>query len=130
MVQLALMLQIVIQHRRYDRLDQALRPRTMGPNAHDGQAHTLQQVGPVLFRALARRHERHHQPIEPRGPRVSAPVRDHELVDEEFAVTGLHGGDEMAKDVAAFLIGPVVEDGVHEVSTGAWERHSQLHGRF
>lgn len=91
----------------------------MSPNPHDRQSDTLQELRPGLFRALARRHERHHQPVKSRGCRVSAAVRDHYLVDQDFAVSRFHGGDKMVEYFATFLVGPVVEDRVHEVSSGA-----------
>lgn len=100
-------------------LNQALRavPRAVDP--FDLQPTPREQVLPVLPRALPAAEEGQHHDIQTGGLPVGAGVRDDVLVDEDLAVAGLHGGGDVGEDLEARLVGPIVEDGVHEVGAGA-----------
>ena len=65
---------------------------------------------------------RHHDQIQTRRFPVCSHVRDDVLVDQHFAVARLQGGEEVGEDLAAHVIGPVVEDGVHVVCACAYGR--------
>ena len=64
----------------------------------------------------------HHYQIQTRGFPVCSHVRDDVFVDQHFAVARLQGGEEVGEDLAAHVIGPVVEDGVHVVCACAYGR--------
>ena len=60
-------------------------------------------------------------------------IRDDVVVDEELAVAPCHGGDDGVENIAAFVVGPVVEDGVEVIcacSLAVDEKKNQPHVPF
>lgn len=92
------------------------------PDLDDLQAHTLQEVAPLLFGALHGA-ERRATDVGERLEAAAARGRQDGLADQELGLAGgRHGGDLVAQDLAAFGVGKVVEDAAHEVDAGVWER--------
>lgn len=105
----------VIPPSRQLTLDQTLHSPPHGPDLDDPQPSRLQQRVPVFFRAFSRGEVRHHNDIQRRGLPVRVRAGNHVLVDEKLAVPGFHGGGDVRKDLPAFIVGPVMEDGVHVI---------------
>lgn len=101
-------------------LNQTLSPFPTTINPTNPQPTLTQQILPILPRTFPRRQQRQHHDIQTCGLPVSARIRNHVLVDQQLAVPGLHGGGDVGEDLEARAVGPVVEDGVHEVGSGAW----------
>lgn len=80
------------------------------------------QLAPVVLRTLQSRQLRHHQDVACGGLPIRARLGDHAFEDQYLAVAGLHGIREAGQDLPAHLIRPVVEDGVHEVSSRSFDR--------
>lgn len=99
-------------------LNQTLGTVSGTPNLDNLQVGLVQESLPVLTGALAGAQESHHHDIQARGLPLGAGVWDDILIDEELAVAGLHGSGDVSKDLEADLLGPVVEDRVHEVCAG------------
>ena len=109
-------------HSRQLALNQTLRAIPHGPDLGDLEPGLRQQVLPVLARALARAEQRRHHDVEGRRLPMRAGIGHHVLVDEDLAVAGLHGRRDVGEDLEAHLVGPVVQDGVHEVGAGSCVR--------
>lgn len=94
------------------RLNQTLHARLKRPNPHQPKPHPLQQILPVLLRALSRGENGHEQQIQARTHSRRAFVGDHDLVDQKLAVVFCEGGFELGEDLFAFGIGPIGQDRV------------------
>lgn len=71
---------------------------------------------PVPCRALLGGKVGHHDEVQTGGFPIGIGVWDDILIDEDLAVSPLHGGDEVGQDLATVVIIPVVQDRVHVVS--------------
>lgn len=100
--------------------NQALSTRfTPFDDASDLESGIPQQLLPVAHRALATRKAAHHDHIERRADPIRTMIRDDMLGDEQLAVAFAHGSLEIAEDVGALLVAPIVEDRVKIVSSCA-----------
>lgn len=79
----------------------------------------LNKPPPVGLRPLQRRQLRHHEEVAGGRLPMRASRGDNAFEDENLAVTWLHGLREAGQDLSAYVVRPVVEDGVHEVGAGA-----------
>lgn len=68
---------------------------------------------------LASRQLRHHQHVTRGCFPIGTGSRDHAFEDEQLAVSRLHRLRQTSEDLLADIIGPIVQDGVHEVGSGS-----------
>ena len=102
------------------RLDQALGSLIVGPDPYNLQPGLTQQYLPFLLRTLLDGSHGHHDPIHRRSRPRGSVIGHDEIVDEQFRVAGLHGWDDVLKDLEARGVVPVVQDRVEIVCSGAW----------
>ena len=99
----------------------------MTPNPHNPQPYLTQQPAPLPIRTFRRSTHAHHDQIQRRHKPVRVLIGDHKVVDQHRG-PAFHDLDQLSEDISALGVGPVVEDGVQEVESGACERERIVSG--
>lgn len=97
------------------RLDDTLRANLEIPDLDDFEPCHGQDSVPGSYSPLFRRDDSHHQKIHGRAEMMRVLICDYNLVDQEFAVPGLHRGFDVAEDLKTLLIWPAVQHGMEVV---------------
>ena len=101
----------------HDSHDGLVHARRVGASHRNFQPHRIQQLGPLRARALPRSESRHHGQVHLGRLPVHARVREDHFVEQDGGI-GTHGCDDVLENLAAFMVGPVVEDGAEVVEFG------------
>lgn len=86
------------------------------------QPYRLKQPTPLVFGALKRSNLHHHHDAHTRRGQITVHVGQDVLVDDQTGVSRLHCIHNVKQDGLAFLVGPVVEDPVHEICPCTWTK--------
>ena len=100
-------------------LNQALRISSDGVNTANLQSSFAQKLLPISASSLLGAQQRDHHHVQSCVLEVGAGIRDDVLVDQKLAVARLHRGSDVGEDLEADVVGPVMENGVHEVCASA-----------
>lgn len=91
----------------------------VGADVCNFQTHRSQELSPLPARALDRCESRHHRQIDLGGLPVHLRVREDHFVEQNDGI-GAHGLDDVFKNLAAFVVWPVVENGSKVVESSAY----------
>ena len=113
-----------------DSFDQALSFCTGCPELDNIEPHRIEQFLLLRLGALHARQQSHHVDIQQCRKKRHVHVGQNPFVEQQLGASGCHGRDGVLGDLAAFVIGPVVEDRTKIVSPSAYcqdgGKHSEI----
>ena len=107
-----------LQHR----LNQPLILRPNRPKFDNLQSDGAQKFLPLRLRSLYSRKHDHHEDVQCGRIQGHIGVGQDPFVDQKLGVSWRHCLDYLLEDSAAFVVGPVVEDGPVVVGSCTWRR--------
>ena len=88
------------------------------PELDNAQTRRGDQLLKLLLRPLARGMSCHHMPVKPAGRDGTSAGGQNVFVQDELGVARFHGRGRVAEDSGGEMVGPVVQNVVHEVCAG------------